>query len=325
MKNLTLILLILLVANTTLLAQINLDSLLIGYWPFNGNATDESGNGNDGTVYGATLTVDRFGNANSAYSFDGTNDYISANPVLPISNQDRSISIWFNTTSASGSNGWYVNTMTSWGSPSDNNLCSAAVYKAELMFNAFGVSYSVYTGQIVNDSNWHNTVITYDGEILKVFLDTVEVASESRNLNTVNSSFYIGRRVGQDNQFMDGLIDDIRLYSRALSSEEIDSLYKEEYISSTVEIGFSKYKLEQNFPNPCKVSTSIPYYIQEKGLVTFKVYNALGIEIQAISTTVLVPGNYSIKLNTGNYSNGIYFYKMEINDFVQIRKMLIEN
>ena len=44
---------------------------LVGYWPFIGNANDESGNGNNGTVTGATLTADRFGNSNSAYSFDG--------------------------------------------------------------------------------------------------------------------------------------------------------------------------------------------------------------------------------------------------------------
>ena len=44
---------------------------LVGWWPFNGNANDESGNGNHGTVNGATLAVDRNGNANSAYSFDG--------------------------------------------------------------------------------------------------------------------------------------------------------------------------------------------------------------------------------------------------------------
>ena len=49
---------------------------LAGWWPFSGNANDVSGNGNNGTVNGATLTTDRFGNPNAAYSFDGINDYI---------------------------------------------------------------------------------------------------------------------------------------------------------------------------------------------------------------------------------------------------------
>jgi hypothetical protein len=51
---------------------------LVGNWSFNyGDARDETGNGNNGTVYGAVLAADRFGNLNSAYSFDGVNDYIS--------------------------------------------------------------------------------------------------------------------------------------------------------------------------------------------------------------------------------------------------------
>ena len=88
---------------------------LVAYYPFNGNANDESGNSNHGTVYGPILTSDRFGATNQAYDFDGNNDYIVSNSVLPIGNSIRSISVWFNTPSASGSNGWYVNTITSWG------------------------------------------------------------------------------------------------------------------------------------------------------------------------------------------------------------------
>ena len=67
---------------------------LVGYWPFNGNANDESGNGNNGTVNGATLTTDRFGSANSAYSFDGINDYIIANGGDQFATTSRTVSYW---------------------------------------------------------------------------------------------------------------------------------------------------------------------------------------------------------------------------------------
>jgi len=60
----------------TILGLASLTDGLVAYYPFNGNANDESGNGNDGTVTGAALTADRFGNPNSAYSFDGINDII---------------------------------------------------------------------------------------------------------------------------------------------------------------------------------------------------------------------------------------------------------
>jgi hypothetical protein len=69
---------------------------LVGWWPFNGNANDESGNGNNGTVNGATLTTDRNGNANAAYSFDGVNDYIqSINPLGNLTS-DFTISLYTN-------------------------------------------------------------------------------------------------------------------------------------------------------------------------------------------------------------------------------------
>ncbi|MFM9004510.1 MAG: LamG-like jellyroll fold domain-containing protein, partial [Flavobacteriales bacterium] len=71
-----------------------LQSGLVGYWPFCGNANDASGNGNNGTVNGATLTKDRFGNAGSAYSFDGVDDFIKLPPVLPTQNQSYSVNFW---------------------------------------------------------------------------------------------------------------------------------------------------------------------------------------------------------------------------------------
>jgi len=199
----------------------------IVYYPFNGNADDESGNGYDGTVFGATLTSDRFGNANSAYSFNGSGDYIISDAPLPTGSSARSISIWFNTTSASGSNGWFSNTAISWGSPSDNALCSISIYQGMLDFGAFGNPYDVHTWVVVNDGNWHHAVVVYDGSTLKIFLDGVEVASEIRTLNTSFSSLYIGSRSGQSNQYMDGLVDDARVFDRALSEDEIGALYGE--------------------------------------------------------------------------------------------------
>ena len=67
---------------------------LFGWWPFNGNANDESGNGNNGTVNGATLTVDRNGKSNSAYSFDGIDDFIKCSYSGPSGNSDVTVTFW---------------------------------------------------------------------------------------------------------------------------------------------------------------------------------------------------------------------------------------
>ena len=76
---------------------------LVAYYPFNGNANDQSGNGNNGTVTGATLTNDRFGNSNSAYQFDGVDDrVVITSNNLPSGNSARSVSAWFYTESGGG-------------------------------------------------------------------------------------------------------------------------------------------------------------------------------------------------------------------------------
>ena len=71
---------------------------LLAYYPFNGNANDASINGYNGTVTGATLTTDRLGNANKAYSFDAVSSYIDAViATIPQNNAPRTISGWFKT------------------------------------------------------------------------------------------------------------------------------------------------------------------------------------------------------------------------------------
>jgi hypothetical protein len=203
----------------------DLNDGLVAHYPFNGNALDESGNGNHGTVHGAMLTEDRFGKSDGAYSFDGKNDYIISSPNLPIGNSVRSISVWFKSTSDSGYNGWYTNTVTSWGNASDNNNCDIAFYQGKLLFGAF--ANDVRTDVLVNDGSWHHVVVIHNGTILKIYLDHEVIASNKiRELNTTNSSFYIGKRSGQSNQHMDGVVDDVRIYNRALTESEIQQLYQ---------------------------------------------------------------------------------------------------
>jgi hypothetical protein len=65
---------------------------LVGWWPFNGNANDESGNGNDGVVNGATLSVDRNGNLSSAFNFDGASNSITT--IAQLGEGELTISFW---------------------------------------------------------------------------------------------------------------------------------------------------------------------------------------------------------------------------------------
>ena len=99
-----------LIFNLSFFAQIPTNGL-VAYYPFNGNANDASGNGYDGTVHGATLTTDRFGHANSAYSFDGISNYIITEKQINWEdqglNKNMSISLWVWANSLGKHNGTY--------------------------------------------------------------------------------------------------------------------------------------------------------------------------------------------------------------------------
>ena len=134
---------------------------LVGYWPFNGNANDESGNGNHGTVNGATLTADRNGNANSAYSFNGLNNFIDLQSTNGLnSTQGLSMTMWFKWSGPNGINNHqyiYLIAPNPNGAivVSDNSALSINVVNCNCASD-IGVSTQI------QQSTWYFVALTYD-------------------------------------------------------------------------------------------------------------------------------------------------------------------
>jgi hypothetical protein len=85
-----------------------------------------------------------------------------------------------------------------------------------------------------------------------------------------------------------------------------------------------KYFLEQNYPNPFNPSTQINYYLKEDGFVTLKIFDILGREVENLVNEFKSSGNYTINFNAGNLSSGVYFYNFRVNDFTEVKKMLLK-
>jgi|WetSurMetagenome_2_1015567.scaffolds.fasta_scaffold58942_1 hypothetical protein len=85
----------------------------------------------------------------------------------------------------------------------------------------------------------------------------------------------------------------------------------------------SKYTLSQNYPNPFNPTTSIKFSIPNSGLVTLKVYDILGREIAELVNQVKSAGTYIVDYNASKLTSGIYFYKLEVNDFIAVKKMVL--
>lgn len=84
------------------------------------------------------------------------------------------------------------------------------------------------------------------------------------------------------------------------------------------------YYLSQNYPNPFNPSTRINYNVAEPGYVILKVYNVLGVEVSTLVNEYKSSGNHSVYFNAADFSSGVYFYSLSMNNFTQTRKMILE-
>jgi hypothetical protein len=83
------------------------------------------------------------------------------------------------------------------------------------------------------------------------------------------------------------------------------------------------FELSQNYPNPFNPTTTIQYSIPERGNVSIKVFNTLGEEVTNLVNEYQQSGIYKVNFNAGNLSSGIYFYRLNVNDYSSVKKMIL--
>jgi len=214
---------------------------LVGWWPFNGNANDESGNGNHGTVNGATLTNDRFGNANMAYGFDvnqkiGT--FITNFPVYSVSIWAR-INTW-NLGIGTGDGGTLVSHKTDglygngWAIEHNQNQYCWLEYNANNSIQQF-----VGTPQL---NTWFHVVLTSDSQgSRKLYIDgilTDTFTGAAIISGGYNYEFKIGAHIdGPTIWWFKGDLDDVGYWNRALTVCEIQDLYHAQLGSQSISAG----------------------------------------------------------------------------------------
>lgn len=195
---------------------------LSAWYPFNGNAGDSSGNNNHGANNGATLTQDRNGVSNAAYNFSSAHIQV-ATPSWTFSPTDSfSYSLWAYQTgggcllmSGSGTNGNFISILQS----STSNF--------QFGTNKQGSPWAwAATAPILN--TWTHYVAVYEGSMMTLYQNGLPVGYGSfsqTNTNATNLPFFIGKDIGT--YTFNGALDDIAVYSRALSSSEVQNIYQE--------------------------------------------------------------------------------------------------
>lgn len=209
----------------------------MAWYPFNGTANDSSGNSNHGTVHGATLTTDRFGNLNSAYSFDGTDDYISCLQPGPLGTSPRTITFWGKTDAAAKA--VQSNAVLSYGASAGSGNYGDRL-EINLNSGANGLTLTVGGAYLTKsfdntDADWHHYAIVFEGGTdkkmsdFKLYADGQLLTTTAGSVDhghTINTTGQYNLHIGQLHaygRFFKGELDDIRIYSRALTDIEIKS------------------------------------------------------------------------------------------------------
>ncbi|MCK9426374.1 MAG: T9SS type A sorting domain-containing protein [Ignavibacteriaceae bacterium] len=98
-------------------------------------------------------------------------------------------------------------------------------------------------------------------------------------------------------------------------------------VSSATDIESEKYNLnydlKQNYPNPFNPSTTIFYQIPQAGNVELKVFSITGTEVASLVNAYKPSGSYAVEFNASTLTSGVYFYKISVNNFSEIKKMVL--
>lgn len=201
---------------------------LAAWWPAEGNANDAQGSLNASLINGTTFAS---GIAGDAFALDGLNDYIEVNDTIRFAANNYSVAVWFNTSDTTRNQNIFSASDTLNGQPGvqvslDSN--GVVTFLHRFPFGSAGGT-TITSAPGLNDGNWHQLVALKRDTVMRLFIDNTSQGS-AVDLTNIDEPLKI--TVGRlsfltfsDNQYFNGLIDENRVYSKALCSEEIKGLY----------------------------------------------------------------------------------------------------
>jgi len=318
---------------------------LVGWWPFNGNANNENGNGYNGTVTGASLTNDRFGNLNSAYLFLPDNFIQVAGSNSLNFSDSLSINLWYNNNIVNGGTA-YVSKHVS-GSFNSSfviynegvNGCGPVNYITDINNQVNSVDYLSFCDTL----NWHMLTFVFKKPTLKIFIDGIlrDSISSSNSIKSTNNPIIFGGTSILTSPFIgstsNSSIDDIGIWSRALNQQEVNNLYNGNICYQTITVtdtllinmgitGFNPVNYNNTikvFPNPANNHITIDYgnFATLNGY-QLKIENSLGQQL--FQTNITQQTDYLSLNNWGG--NGLYFVHIidAQGNTIDIRKIVLQ-
>ena len=211
---------------------------LIARLGLDGSTADSSGNASSLVSFNGTYVTDRFGVPNCAAHFDGTSQYAYFRvPNLPQGDSARTLAMWIKS-DRSGTRPTNEH-FSGWGSSGPSQAFGFYIASSNSKLAGY-LGYNDNVTNFVADSQWHHVVHVYEGGISRVYVDGSLASSFPVAINTIGGTlFSFGARIATDlggaaRDFFSGAIDDVRIWSRALSANEVVSVFSENVAPSIV-------------------------------------------------------------------------------------------
>lgn len=212
----------------------SLFSGLVGYWPFDGNANDRSRNANNGTTHGVTATTNRVGAADSAYFFDGSGTYVGIADSSSLGVTNMTLAFWFRLDSSSTARE-VVNKMGAEGTRSLSFGSEYADSDRTIRFRictdgSLGTLTDCPSKTAITAGTWYHFAGTYDGSEMCVYINGALEQSVPKSGAIFNSAeeVKVGRYGYYSGWVFHGAIDNVIIWNRALSSNEVWHVYSRE-------------------------------------------------------------------------------------------------
>ena len=123
--------------------------------------------------------------------------------------------------------------------------------------------------------------------------------------------------------FIDNSISSAGKYFYRLKQIDINGYFKYSAETFAELLKPGSYKLNQNFPNPFNPETKISFSIKDAGNVNLTIYNVLGEEVRTILNEFKEAGSYTLNFNAAELNSGVYFYRLQTNNYSEIKKMIV--
>ena len=313
MKNIIIIIVILLnaiIAN----AQVNLDSNLVLYYPFNGNANDSSINHINGTLMnGTTYTTDHLGNPNSALLFDGVDDFVLSDSSLTLDSliEPFTITAWVRI------DAWYAG---QWAAMISKSIASDVQFRIVILNDytywlAPYPSCSALQGTNLPPVNsWFYLTVIQDTNNIRIYVDgaLTNTFTCSDSIVTNHYPMTVGDDPHGGTEYFNGAMDEVRIYKRVLLQQEVEvlsGLNSLSPISNKINIS----------PNPTVSQLNIQFAESVKYTYLLDIINMLG---EKVLESKLEGQTNSIDVS--KLKRGIYFVKLQSESGTYVQKFVKE-